>query len=154
MSFNGYPAGLPLAPLLRRVFTVLSTDSEILNTYEVPAGNIGTNVRKSATYPAIEFGIESGSNFRDVKDDQRLRLTVYGTEQVEQVVLIADRVKALMVPKQLSDRDNGFFVARSRLIRNVLLPRDDYGHSLTMSFNLKYVVTNLETALLYCPDNP
>lgn len=136
MSKLNQPSGNPLVPLMARVYNTLIGDATL--TALVPANSIGANTRKSLQYPCIEYGIETGSHDRDYKDTHRISITVYGTESVADTVAIADRVVELMKPRNLSDAPSGVNIAAVRVTRNTVLPRDDYGISVSLAFSVKY----------------
>lgn len=135
-SYPNAASGNPVAPLLEQVFSVLSGDVDL--TTLVDPSSIGLNQRKSLQYPAVEFGIENALSSTAYRDNTRISVMVYSTTSAEDAAVIADRIKFLLRPSTLTCPDKGVFVARVKCVRHILLPRDDYGADVSMTFLTRY----------------
>lgn len=135
-SYANAPSGNPYGPLLEVIYDLLTSSADLIAL--VPVANIGMNLRKSLTYPAVEFGVEQTRNEKRYRDNPRISLMVYGTESPEDTVRIADTVVSLIKPRNLTDIVKGVIVDRAVCTRYAVLPRDDYGVSISTSFSLKY----------------
>ena len=126
-----------LLAFLASVVAVLQGD--ITLTATVAAANIGVNIRKSPDVPAIEVGLDGGNVDRDIKETQRLRVTIYGTNSAAQILQVADRISALLTPSNLTDENTNppTIVAFLRKTRNVVLPSDHFGHQIELAFDCK-----------------
>lgn len=125
-----------MLPLLKRVQIVLTGDTELV-TLIGDARHIGVNLRKKPEAPAIEYGFDTGNISSGKKEEQNLRVTVYGTTP-ETGAAIAERVTTLLTPKNLTDSTLGLRCGLCRKNRNTVLPATDFGQNVEMSFRVLY----------------
>ncbi|MBD3262431.1 MAG: DUF3168 domain-containing protein [Candidatus Altiarchaeales archaeon] len=100
--------------LLLRIQDVLTGDKHL--TEVLPSDNIGSSVRQNAKWPCLEYGVSDvPRQHPSGKLVTAISIRIYSTTGPSECWQIAERLRPIMIPKVLTDKDLRFKVDKVRL---------------------------------------